>query len=89
MNFVKMMEARGINLEKFSDYEFAVLLHAIHQETERRARVKREQLIAEYTDKIDQLIKEISEKGLAVYYCGSPIDIQEVGEQLVVGSKDD
>ena len=89
MNFVKMMEARGINLEKFSDYEFAVLLHAIHQETDRRARVKREQLIAEYTDKIDSLIKEISEKGLTVYYCGSPINVQDVGEQLVVGCKDD
>lgn len=89
MNFVKMMEARGINLENLSDYEFAVLLHAIPQEKERRARVKREQLIAEYTDKIGQLIKEISEEGLVVYYCGSPIDIQGVGEQLVIGSKDD
>lgn len=89
MNFVKMMEARGINLEKFSDYEFAVLLNAIHQETERRSRVKREQLITEYTAKIDQLIKEISEKELVVYYCGSPINIEKVGNQLVVGSKDD
>jgi len=89
MNFVKMMEARGINLEKFSDYEFAVLLHVIHQETERRSRVKREQLITEYTNKIDQLIKEISEKDLTVYYCGSPISIQEVGNQLVVGCKDE
>lgn len=89
MNFVKMMEARGINLEKFSDYEFAVLLHAIHEETERRARMKREQLITEYTAKIDHLIKEISDKGLIVYYCGSPINLQGVGEQLVVGSKDD
>lgn len=89
MNFVKMMEARGINLENLSDYEFAVLLHAIPQEKERRARVKREQLIAEYTDKIDQLIKEISEEGLVVYYCGSPIDIEGFGKQLVVGSKDD
>jgi hypothetical protein len=89
MNFVKMMEAPGINLENLSDYEFAVLLHAIPQEQERRARVKRERLIAEYTDKIDQLIKEISEEGLVVYYCGSPINIEEVGNQLVVGSKDD
>lgn len=89
MNFVKMMEARGINLENLSDYEFAVLLHAIPQEKERRARIKREQLIAEYTDKIGQLIKEISEEGLVVYYCGSPINIQDVGEQLVVGCKDD
>ena len=89
MNFVKMMEARGINLEKFSDYEFAVLLNAIHQETERQSRVKREQLITEYTNKIDQLIKEISEKELVVYYCGSPIDLQGFGKQLVVGSKDD
>ena len=84
-----MMEARGINLEKFSDYEFAVLLNAIHQETERRSRVKRKQLITEYTNKIGQLIKEISEEGLVVYYCGSPIDLQEVGNQLVVGCKDD
>jgi predicted peroxiredoxin len=89
MDFVKMMEARGINLGKLSDYEFAVLLHAISQEKERRARVKREQLIAEYADKISHLIEEISEEGLAVYYCGSPIDLQEVGSQLVVGSKDD
>lgn len=89
MNFVKMMEARGINLEKFSDYEFAVLIKAIHQETERRARVRREQLIMEYTNKIDQLIKEISEKDLTVYYCGSPINVQEVGNQLVVGCKDE
>lgn len=89
MNFVKMMEARGINLEKFSDYEFTVLHNAIHQEAERRARVKRERLIAEYTNKIDHLIKEISDEGLVVYYCGSPIDIQGVGEQLVVGCKDD
>lgn len=89
MNFVKMMEARGINLENLSDYEFTVLLHAIPQEKERRARIKREQLIAEYTDKIGQLIKEISEEELVVYYCGSPIDIQGVGKQLVVGSKDD
>ena len=80
-----MMEARGINLENLSDYEFSVLLHAISQEQERRASVKREQLIAEYTDKIDQLIKEISEEGLTVYYCGSPIDIQGVGKQLVIG----
>ena len=85
MNFVKMMEARGINLENLSDYEFSVLLHAISQEQERRASVKRKQLIAEYTDKIDQLIKEISEEGLVVYYCGSPIDIQGVGKQLVIG----
>ena len=89
MNFVKMMEAHGINLEKFSDYEFAVLLNAIHQETERRSRVKREQLITEYTNKIDQLIKEISEEGLVVCYCGSPIDIQGIGNQLNVISKDD
>jgi hypothetical protein len=89
MDFVKMMEVRGINLEKLSEYEFMVLLHAISQEKERRARVKREQLIAEYTDKIDQLIEEISEKGLVVYYCGSPIDLQGFGSQLVVGSKDD
>lgn len=89
MNFVKMMETHGINLENLSDYEFALLLHAIPQEKERRARVKREQLIAEYTDKIDQLIKEISEKGLVVYYCGSPMDLQGFGKQLVVGSKDD
>ena len=89
MDFVKMMEARGINLEKFSDYEFAVLLHAISQEEERRARVKREQLIAEYTDKIDHLLKEMSDKGLVVYYCGSPIDIQEVGNQLIVGCEDE
>lgn len=89
MNFVKMMENRGINLENLSDYEFEVLLHAIPQEQERRARVKRERLIAEYTNKIDQLIEEISEEGLAVYYCGSPIGLQEVGNQLVVGSKDD
>lgn len=89
MNFVKMMEARGINLENLSDYEFAVLLHAIPQEKERRARIKREQLIAEYTDKIGQLIKEISEEGLVVCYCGSPIDIQGVGNQLNVISKDD
>ena len=89
MDFVKMMETHGINLENLNDYEFAVLLHAIPQEKERRARVKRERLIAEYTDKIDQLIKEISEEGLIVYYCGSPINIEEVGNQLVVGSKDD
>ena len=89
MNFVKMMEARGINLEKLSDYEFAVLLHAIPQEEERRASIKREQLITEYTDKIDHLLKEMSDKGLVVYYCGSPIDIQEVGNQLVVGCEDE
>lgn len=89
MNFVKMMADHGINLENLSDYQFAVLLHAIPQEKERRARVKREQLITEYTNKIGQLIKEISEEGLVVYYCGSPIDLQGVGEQLVVGSKDD
>jgi len=89
MNFVKMMEARGINLEKLSDYEFSLLLHAVSQEGERRTQVKREQLIAEYTDKIGQLIKEISEEGLVVYYCGSPIDIQEVGNQLVVGCEDE
>jgi len=89
MNFVKMMEARGINLEKFSDYEFAVLLHAISQEEERRASIKREQLITEYTDKIAHLLKEMSDKGLVVYYCGSPIDIQEVGNQLVVGCEDE
>lgn len=89
MNFVKMMKDRGINLEKFSDYEFSVLLHAISEEKERRARVKREQLIMEYTDKIGELINEISEKGLTVYYCSSPINIQEVGTQLVVGCKDE
>ena len=89
MNFVKMMADHGISLENLNDYEFALLLHAIPQEKERRARVKREQLIAEYTNKIGQLIKEISEEGLVVYYCGSPIDLQGVGEQLVVGSKDD
>jgi hypothetical protein len=89
MNFVKMMVDHGISLESLNDYEFALLLHAIPQEKERRARVKREQLIAEYTDKINDLIKEISDEGLVVYYCGSPINIQEVGNQLVVGCKDD
>lgn len=89
MNFVKMIVDHGINLENLSDYEFALLLHAIPQEKERRARVKREQLIAEYTDKINDLINGISEDGLTVYYCGSPINVQDVGEQLVVGCKDD
>jgi biotin-(acetyl-CoA carboxylase) ligase len=70
MNFVKMMEARGINLENLSDYEFSVLLHAIPQEQERRSRVKREQLIAEYTDKINNLINELQEQGLTLSYNG-------------------
>ena len=89
MNFVKMMAGHGINLESLSNSEFALLLQAIPQEKERRDRVQREQLIAEYTDKIIQLIQEISEEELTVYYCGSPINIQEVGKQLVVGCKDD
>ena len=89
MNFVKMMADHGISLEGLSDYELALLLRAIPQEKERRARVKREQLIAEYTDKINNFISEISENGLMIYYCGSPINIQDVGEQLIVGSKDD
>jgi len=89
MNFVKMMASHGIDLESLSDYELALLLNAIPQETERRARATRELLIAEYTDKINDLISEISERGLTIYYCGSPIDSQEVGNQLVVGCKDE
>ena len=77
MNFVKMMEARGINLEKFSDYEFEVLLHAIHQETERRSRVKREQLIEEYLNKFNDLINELQEHDLTLTYEGRIIGEDE------------
>lgn len=77
MNFVKMMEARGINLENLSDYEFAILLHAIPQEKERRARVKREQLIAEYTNKINNLINELQEQGLTLSYNGESFGTDE------------
>lgn len=77
MNFVKMMEARGINLENLSDYEFAVLLHAIPQEKERRARIKREQLITEYTDKINNLINELQEQGLTLSYNGESFGTDE------------
>lgn len=79
MNFVKMMEDRGINLEILSDYEFSILLHAIPQEEERRARarIKREQLIAEYTDKFNDLLRELEEEGLAFDFNGYTIDIDK------------
>lgn len=77
MNFVKMMETRGINLENLSDYEFAILLHAVPQEKERRARIKREKLIAEYTDKFNELLGGLEEEGLAFDFNGYTIDIDE------------
>jgi hypothetical protein len=77
MNFVKMMEAHGINLEKLSDYEFALLLHAIPQEQERRARVKREQLTEEYSNKFNDLINELKEHDLTLTYEGRIIGVDE------------
>ena len=77
MNFVKMMETRGINLENLNDYEFSVLLHAIPQEKERRARIKREQLIMEYTHKINELLGELEEEGLAFDFNGYTIDVDK------------
>ena len=89
MNFREMMKASGIDLENLSDYQFVVLLNAVSQEKERRDCIKRERRIAEYTDKIDRLITEISDEGLVVYYCGTPINIQKIREQLVIGYKDE
>lgn len=77
MNFVKMMVDHGINLENLNDYEFALLLHAIPQEKERRAQVKREQLIKEYLNKFNDLINELKENGLTLTYEGRIIGEDE------------
>ena len=72
-----MMETRGINLENLSNYEFAILLHAISQEKERRDRVKREQLITEYANKFNDLLGELDKVGLAFDFNGYTIDVDE------------
>lgn len=79
MNFVKMMKEHGINLENLNDYEFALLLHAIPQEKERRAQIKREQLIEEYSNKFNDLINELKENGLSLTYEGRIIGEDEFG----------
>ena len=77
MNFVKMMVDHGINLENLSDYEFSILLHAIPQEKERRDKVKREQLIEEYSSKFNDLINELQEHDLTLTYEGRIIGEDE------------
>ena len=72
-----MMVDHGINLENLSDYEFSILLHAIPQEKERRDKVKREQLIEEYSSKFNDLINELQEHDLTLTYEGRIIGEDE------------
>ena len=88
-NDVKMVLDMDIHLGIMTDAQLTALIRAATQEVNFRERSRLEQLAEEYTNKISHLIEEISEEGLVVYYCGSPIDLQGVSNQLVVGCKDD
>jgi hypothetical protein len=57
-----------IHLGKMTDAQLSALIRAATQEVNFRERSRLEQLAEEYTDKLNDFISEINEKGLILRY---------------------
>ena len=57
-----------IHLGKMTDAQLSALIRAATQEVNFRERSRLEQLAEEYTDKLNDFISEINEKGLVLRY---------------------
>lgn len=78
MDYCKMTLGMGICLDVLTGYQLEILQKAVTQKTKERETLYREELVDEYTDKLDELADEIHEKGLAICYNGEPLDIREL-----------
>lgn len=78
MDYCKMTLGMGICLDVLTDYQLEILQKAITQKTKERETHYREELAAEYTDKLDDLADEILKKGMVICYNAAPLDIREL-----------
>lgn len=78
---IKMVLDMNIHLGKMTDAQLSALIRAATQEVNFRERSRLEQLAEEYTDKLNDFISEVNEKGLILDY-----DEYEDSFKIVVGN---
>lgn len=77
MKYMKVTTIQGFDVSGLSDDEIRVLTQSLEEEKERREALEVEQYIREFTDKLNDFISTLHDRGLVLAYNGYEIDIND------------